>query len=127
MSLNYECVRELLFWIAQSQTAKSSGTINPIKMKQVYSAFESSQFTREELNTAAKYLVDEKLVNLSDGIDAKDTAPKWFVFRGISNTGYDYIKAIKDDKVWNKIKKALGSAAMASVPTVISAAAKFLL
>lgn len=127
MTLNYECVRDLILWIEKNQTAKSSGIINPIKMKHVYSAFNSSPYMKEELNTAAQYLVDEKLVILPTGVKADGLAPKWFVFCGISGTGYDYIKAIKDDTVWNKIKKKLGSVAMASVPAVISAAAKFLL
>lgn len=127
MTLNLECVRDLILWIEKNQTVKASGIPSIIKMKSIYSAFYSSKYTVEDLNTAAQYLVDEKLLKLPKGVKADDRAPKGFVFCGITSTGYKYIEAIKDETVWNKIKSALGSASLASVPTVIETAAKFLL
>lgn len=124
MTLNHECVRDLILWIAKNQIIKQSGIPKPIKMKNIYSNF---SYAKADLNIAAKYLVDEKLLLLPKDVKADNLAPSRFVFCGISSTGYKYIDAIKDETVWKKIKSALGSAALASVPAVIETAAKILL
>lgn len=123
MVLNNECVRDLILWIEKNQTAKANGIIKPIKMKNIYSAL---SYSREDLNVAAQYLVDEKVLLLSQTQNPKALAPKWFVFCGITSVGCKYIAAIKDDTVWEKIRKALGSAAQVSVPAVLEIATKFL-
>lgn len=127
MTLNYECVRDLILWIENNQKVKGNGIPKTVKMKSVYSAFCSSKYTVDDINIAAQYLVNKKLLKLPDGVSAVGLAPKRFVFAGITNLGYDYIKAVKDDTVWKKLKSALGSASLASVPTVIETAAGFLL
>lgn len=124
MMLNMECVRDLILWIEKNQKVKSSGIPKPIKMKSIYT--EIINHSNTDLNIAAKYLVDEKLLLLPKDVKADGLAPKWFVFCGISSTGYKYIDAIRDETVWNKIKSALGAVSLASVPSVIDAAAKIL-
>lgn len=123
MVLNNECVRDLILWIEKNQTVKGSGVPKRIKMKTIYSEF---SFSKEDLDTAARYLVDKRLLRLTQDPVHPNLAPKWFVFAEITSLGYEYIAAIKDDTVWKKIKTALGSVSLASVPAVIETAAKFL-
>lgn len=125
MVLNHDCARDLILWIEKNQTAKSNGVLEKIKMKSVYTAPELSKYTREDMDAAARYLVDGNALRLAQ--DQRPNAPKWFVFSGITATGYDYITAVRNDTVWKKVKAALGPAVQASIPAVISIAAQILL
>jgi len=123
-ALNNDCVRDLILWIEKTQTVKANGKPDPLHMRDAYSAL--PKYSREDIGTAASYLIEKKLIALSTGQSFPATAAKCFVITRITASGYDYLAAIRDDTVWNKIKEHLGSAMLASVPTVIELAAKLL-
>ena len=124
MVLNNECVRSLLLWIEKNQTVSSSGKPDVIQLRKIYDAL--PDYSPADLNVAATYLVQKKLLSLRDGQTTENASPRAYVISGITATGYDYIAAVKDDSLWAKIKSRLGSAALASVPTVIEIAGKLL-
>lgn len=123
MTLNNECVRDLLLWVEKNQTLDSAGKPNPIHLKRIYSEFLYSQ---SDINTAAQYLVEKKILKLPEGRTTSGLAPRAYVFCGITALGYDYIAAVKDDTIWKKIKSRLGAVTLASVPAVIELSSKLL-
>lgn len=124
MVLNNECVRALILWLEENQTVKPNGKPDVIMLHKIYSCF--PDFSAADVNTAATYLVQKKLISLREGQTALNAAPRAYAVTGITAIGYDYIAAVKDDSLWKKIKDRIGSAALASVPTVIEVASKLL-
>lgn len=124
MVINFDCVRGLLLYIAEIQKLDHLGKPDPIHLKRIYDDEALAEYTRDEINCAATYIVEKGLMKIP--VPHAQLAPRAYVFSGISAEGYDYIAAIKDEKIWHKIKAKLGSTALASVPTVIGLAAQFL-
>lgn len=124
MTLNNECVRALILWLEENQTVRPNGKPDVIMLHKIYGCF--PDFSAADLNIAASYLVQKKLISLRDGQTVLNAAPRAFAITGITAVGYDYIAAVKDDGLWKKIKDRVGSVALASVPTVIEVAAKLL-
>jgi hypothetical protein len=125
MQLNFECVRSLILHIEKIQKFKANGLPKPIHLKHIYNDDEISRFSPEDINYAAYYLVEKGLILLSNASNPMP-APKLYVFGNISAKGCDYIAAIKDKKIWDKIKEKIGTTALASVPIVIEMATKLL-
>lgn len=123
-ALNNDCVRDLILWIEKTQQVKPNGKPDPLHMRDAYPAL--PKYPREDIGTAATYLVGKKLIALASGQSFPETTSSKFTVTYITASGYDYLAAIRDDTVWKKIKEHLGSAMLASVPTVIELAAKLL-
>lgn len=124
MVLNHDCVRSLLLWLEANQTVSSAGKPDVVMLRKIYGQF--SDFSPEELNLAASYLVQKRLISLRSGMTTENASPRAYVISGITAAGYDYLAAVKDDSVWKKIKEKIGSTALASVPNVIAVAAEIL-
>ena len=122
MVLNHDCVRSLLLWLETNQSVGPTGKPDSVMMRNIYGQF--PDFSPAELNLAATYLVQKKLISLRSGMTVENAAPRAYVISGITAAGYDYLAAVKDDSVWKKIKEKIGSTALASVPNVIAVAAE---
>ena len=125
MKMNFECSRSLMQTIRSTQTVSANGKPLPLHLKRLYSLESLSDYSAEEINTAALYLVDKKLIRLMDGQVFPQTAPRAFTICGITGAGYDYLAAVDNDTVWNHVKKKLGSVDLASAANVIAIAAQF--
>lgn len=126
MEQNFECVRALIKELETSQVVSPSGKPSPVHLNRLYSSEGLKEFSAPEVDTAALYLVDKGLIRLREGQKFPQTGPRAFVIAGITGSGYDYLAAVKDDTMWKKIKETLGKIGLASVPNVISVAAKLL-
>ena len=124
MQLNNDCVRSLLLWLEQNQTVSSSGSPDPVMLRKIYGSFPN--YSAAEIHVAATYLVQKKLVSLRAGQTPQNSSPRGYVISGITATGYDFIAAVRNETVWQKILSHLGDIALASVPTVIELASKLL-
>lgn len=124
MVLNHDCVRSLLIWLEANQGLSPTGKPEVMMMRRIYGQL--SDFSADELNLAATYLVQKKLISLRSGMTIENAAPRAYVISGITAAGYDYLAAVKDDSVWKKIKEKIGSTALASIPNVVAVAAEIL-
>lgn len=113
--LNMDCVRDLLFLIEKETYVKLSGRSVTIKMKHLYPILD--QYDSLKKYEAAKYIFSKELVeydhkNLPNG-------PRFYVCTGLSPLGHDYLRSIRDNSVWNKMKSSGKSIASMTVNKLI--------
>ena len=121
--LNMDCVRDMMLYLETHQTFTSRGRVNLIKMKHVYPSLE--KHTREDCYQSAHYIFHSRLVTSS--VDCNRVSPKFYVFAGFTQEGYQFLKAVHDDTIWAKIKSRLSSGGSTAVSAIIEAGVSLLL
>lgn len=121
--LSMDCVRDMMCLLEKHEKTKSNGKPDPFYLKKLIYP-ELTKYTEEERFTAAKYIAEKKLITCV--FDPQTTSPKAYKFVSFTPTGRDYLNAIREDTVWNKVKETLGSSALGIVGKVIDCALTFL-
>lgn len=118
--INHDCVRDLMLWLEDNQSMTSKGKTNYIKMKRVYPLL-CEKYTMDDLHTAAAYIFEKKLVTSDSDITGK--TPHWYVFAGFTTMGQDYLRAVRDNTIWAKIKSLLAPLREPTLGAIMQAAA----
>jgi Hypothetical protein (DUF2513). len=129
MALNQDCVRDLLVYIDALQEFKSSGKPKVVKLRFHLNDVALEKYERQEILLAAKYLLDKKLIAIVafDPSLAAKISPRQYNIQEITALGYDFLEAIKNDTVWGKLKKQLGSITLSTIPELITLAVQLAL
>lgn len=101
MTLNQDCVRDLLLYFDEFTTRDSHGRVNKIKMRDVLQLDMFSGYQHTEIADAASYLVQKKWIIVSNpGI----ATPFHFIVCGLTASGQDYANTLRDNSLWKKLK-----------------------
>ena len=101
--LNLDCVRDMLFLIESKLRYRNSGKVEQVHMKHVIHQLDT--YTNDELCEAVKYLAESKLVTYSNYKTAH--VARQYYCNGITPLGHRFIEQIRNDTVWNKVKKEI--------------------
>ena len=100
MKLDYDLIRDILIYIEK----------NPNNRKKL-----TYSFIRKDMNID-KNIFDIHVKYLSDAGLVDKLGP--IIITGLSNTGHDFLKYIRDNSIWNKIKSSMKEKAIDSLPTI---------
>lgn len=101
--LNLDCVRDMILLIENRLKYKSSGKVKQVHMKHILHLLDT--YSNDELCEATKYLAESKLVTYSNYKTAHSATQYWC--DGITPLGHKFIEQIRDDTIWNKVKKEI--------------------
>lgn len=116
MELNIDCLRNTLLYVEKYQDIKPNGEPDRMLAKN----FDETDELLREFETSTIYyhikqLADNNLISIKDD---KDTSPKSYVVLDITPKGHEFIKNIKSDTVYNKVKEKCSKIGILTITSV---------
>ena len=115
MELNQECIRDLLIYMEQYQPVRSSGIIQPFKVRRFYTDENAPKYEAAEITVAVQYLNDKKLIVSPN----PNSSVSHIQIDRITAKGYDYLGLIRDQSMWHALKKRFGKVFASSGPVIV--------
>lgn len=116
--INFDCVRDIVFFLDSNFEYRHNGILHPIKLKSVIDGYPFNKYLESEVYLAIEYIVDKSLVELAK----PNCPPRLSIFIKITPLGYDFLAAVKDETVWSKVKKESKDLAKFTIQQMISLA-----
>ena len=115
MKLDYECLRSVALEIEDNVSPISSITNQEINDQQLF-----SEFPTEQVYLCIQYLIDNKCIKGS--IENYLTGLPFICIHNMTEQGYNFCNAVRDNSIWGKIKSALFKTSTPSITDIIDTA-----
>ena len=125
--MDQNCVRDLLLYLSEQLAPTPTGKLpKPLKLKHHIDTPALSAYAPEIIYDSAQYVVKKGFADIA-ALDPKNIpriAPRQYVFLSLSAKGVDYLRVIKDNTLWSKLKGRLSNVFEETVPNLIALAAQ---
>ena len=115
MELNQECVRDLLIYVEQYQPVRPRGIVKPFKVQRFCADENAPKYEAAEITVAVQYLNDKKLIVSPN----PNSGTSRIQIDRITAKGYDYLGLIRDQSMWQALKKRFGKVFASSGPVIV--------
>lgn len=122
MKLNFDCVRDIMLYLEDELVLDEGGDVIPLRPEQVARSEALSSYQYSEVLYCIRQLfasgaLEAGVPNITQDIgDIMDITP----------TGHQFIKAIRDNTIWNKLRENAIQLGLAGIPKLISLAISYL-
>lgn len=103
MTLNNDCVRDLMMYFDDFLCRDSSGHAHPLKINNIRLLELFSGYTQTEIADAAQHLADKKWIVLAN---PNCTNPLHFKVLRLTAGGHGHISQLRDSNIWTALKKS---------------------
>lgn len=119
MKINYDCVRDVLFYLENKLDLNESLDYVEIPMKSITASNELSKYTPKDIAYTIYKLAEAEYIIA--GELHHDIRQYYYSVRSITYSGHEFIESVRTDKKWTEIKKVcsvIGGVALSTIKAI---------